>query len=122
MTGLKKTRAREKLMTLEKPLNYQVSTADRNIICSPDAISGIADSLEKLGSKRALVVCGPTILEHSNVVQRVQKALGDRCIGLYSGVAPHAPVEMLEEAVSTARELRPDALIAVGGGSTSDTC
>jgi len=29
---------------------------------------------------------------------------------------------MLEEAVSTARELRPDALIAVGGGSTSDTC
>ena len=109
-------------MTLEKPLDYQVSTADRNIICSPDAISGIADSLEKLGSKRALVVCGPTILEHSNVVQRVQKALGDRCIGLYSGVAPHAPVEMLEEAVSTARELRPDALIAVGGGSTSDTC
>ena len=81
-------------MTLEKPLDYQVSTADRNIICSPDAISGIADSLEKLGSKRALVVCGPTILEHSNVVQRVQKALGDRCIGLYSGVAPHAPVEL----------------------------
>ena len=29
---------------------------------------------------------------------------------------------MLEEAVATARELQPDALIAVGGGSTSDTC
>jgi len=109
-------------MTLEKPLDYQVSTADRHIICSPNAISGIANSLERLGAKRALVVCGPTILEHSNVVQRVQKALGDRCIGLYSGVAPHAPVEMLEEAVATARELQPDALIAVGGGSTSDTC
>jgi len=76
-------------MTLEKPLDYQVSTADRHIICSPDAISGIANSLERLGAKRALVVCGPSILEHSNVVQRVQKALGDRCIGLYSGVAPH---------------------------------
>ena len=37
-------------------------------------------------------------------------------------MAPHAPVEMLEEAVATARELQPDALVAVGGGSTSDTC
>ena len=109
-------------MTSAKPLNYQVSTADRNIICAPDAISGIADSLETLGASRALVVCGPTILEHADVVQRVQQALGDRCIGLYSGVAPHAPVEMLEEAVAAARELQPDALVAVGGGSTSDTC
>ncbi len=109
-------------MTSAKPLNYQVSTADRNIICAPDAISGIADSLETLGASRGLVVCGPTILEHADVVQRVQQALGDRCIGLYSGVAPHAPVEMLEEAVAAARELQPDALVAVGGGSTSDTC
>ncbi|PKB70669.1 MAG: hypothetical protein BZY87_09060 [SAR202 cluster bacterium Io17-Chloro-G6] len=109
-------------MTSEKPLNYQVNTVDRDIICSPDAISGIADSLERLGASRPLVVCGPTILEHSNVVQRVQQALGDRCIGLYSGVAPHAPVEMLEDAVATAHELQPDALVAVGGGSTSDTC
>ena len=109
-------------MTSAKPLAYQVSTDDRNIICAPDAISGMRDSLEKLGASRALVVCGPTILEHSDVVQRVQQALGDKCIGLYSGVAPHAPVEMLEEAVATARELQPDALVAVGGGSTSDTC
>ena len=109
-------------MTLEKPLDYQVNTSDRHIICSPNAISGIAKSVEKLGAQRALVVCGPTILEHSDVVQRVQEALGDRCIGLYPGVAPHAPVEMLEEAVTTARELSPDVLIAVGGGSTSDTC
>ena len=109
-------------MTSAKPLDYQVSTVDRSIVCAPDAISSIADSLEKLGASRALVVCGPTILEHSDVVQRVQQALGDKCIGLYSGVVPHAPVEMLEEAVATARELQPDALVAVGGGSTSDTC
>ena len=103
-------------------MEYRVSTVDHDIICAPDAISGMADSLERLGVSRALVVCGPTILKHADVVQRVRRALGDRCIGLYSGVAPHSPVEMLEEAVAMARELQPDALVAVGGGSTSDTC
>jgi hypothetical protein len=74
-----KALTRGKSMTLEKPLDYQVSTADRHIICSPNAISGIANSLERLGVKRALVVCGATSLEHSNVVQRVQKVLRPRC-------------------------------------------
>ena len=109
-------------MASATPLKYRVSTVDHDIICAPDSISGMAESLERLGVSRALAVCGPTILKHADVVQRVQQALGDRCIGLYSGVAPHSPVEMLEEAVAMARELQPDALVAIGGGSTSDTC
>jgi len=109
-------------MASSTPLVYRVNTVDHDIICAPDTISGMAESLERLGVSRALAVCGPTILKHADVVQRVQEALGDRCIGLYSAVAPHSPVETLEEAVSMARELRPDSLVAVGGGSTSDTC
>ena len=109
-------------MSSATPLEYRYTSGDHDIICAPDSISGMSSALDRLGVSRALAVCGPTILEHADVVQRVQRALGDRCIGLYSGVAPHAPVEMLEEAVAVARELEPDALVAVGGGSTSDTC
>jgi alcohol dehydrogenase class IV len=69
-----------------------------------------------------MVVCGPSILSHSDVVHRVQEALGGRESGLFSGIAPHSPVEVLYEAVAMARELEPDALVSVGGGSTSDTC
>lgn len=67
-------------MTLEKPLDYQVSTVERHIICSPDSISGIANSLESLGAKRALVVCGPTILEHSSVCKRPWATGASGCI------------------------------------------
>ena len=109
-------------MAPTETLDYHVSTVDHDIICAPDTITGMAASLESLGVSRVLVVCGPTILKHSNVVQRVQEALGDLCIGLFSGVVPHSPVEMLEEAAAIARELQPDVLVAVGGGSTSDTC
>ena len=68
-----------------------------------------------------MIVCGPTILRHANVVQRVQDILGKRCIGVFAGVIPHAPVEMLQETVQAAAACQPQALISVGGGSSHDT-
>ncbi len=104
-----------------KALTFSYNNAGQDIIFSPDAISGICDSLDQVGAARAMVVCGPSILRGSDVVQRVQDALGERCAGLFSGVTPHSPVEVLEEAAGVARDLKPDALISVGGGSTHDT-
>ena len=108
-------------MTTTAPLQFRFSSLEQEIICAPDAISRIGDSLAKLGVERAMVVCGPTILASCNVVQRVQDALGQRYVGLYSGVAPHSPVETVQEAVALAKEMQPDVLVSVGGGSTHDT-
>ena len=103
-------------------LRFSHSSLAQDIFCGPEAISGIGAAMSRVGASRALVVCGPTILRHSDVVQRVQEALGNQCVGLFSGVAPHSPVSVLEEAVAVARGLEPDVLVSVGGGSTSDTC
>lgn len=102
-------------------LEYTYRSLAQEIVCGADAISGMGGIVDGLGSKRAMVICGPSILEHADVVQRVQSALGTRCAGLFSGVAPHSPVEVLRQAVDAAREVKPDALISVGGGSTHDT-
>lgn len=109
-------------MRLVDGLDYRYTGSDQEIICSTEAISGIAGVLDRLGASRAMVVCGPSILAHSDVVPRVQDALGSREAGLFTGIAPHSPVEVLYEAVAMARGLEPDVLVAVGGGSTSDTC
>ena len=103
-------------------LNYHYSGTGQQIICSVDAISQLGAVVDRLGASRAMVVCGPNILAQSNVVQRAQEALGTRAAGLFPGIAPHSPVEVLAEAVAAARKLEPDVLVAVGGGSTSDTC
>ena len=66
-------------------------------------------------------MCGPTILSKSNVVQRVEGALGGKYVGIFSGVTPHSPINTVEEGVQVCKELNPDVIIAVGGGSTSDT-
>ena len=106
---------------MAESLAYIYSSVAQEVVCAEDAISDLPGILERLGGTRAMVVCGPSILEKSDVVRRVQDALGDRAVGLYSGVAPHSPVHTLDEAMRLADDLKPDALVSVGGGSTHDT-
>ena len=37
-------------------LDYRANTVDHDIICAPDSISGMAESLERLGVSRTLAV------------------------------------------------------------------
>lgn len=106
---------------MAQSLTYNYSTTTQEVVCAEDAISSLPGILDRLEGMRAMVICGPSILEKSDVVQRVQASLGDRCVGLFPGVAPHSPVHTLDEAMALAAELKPDALVSVGGGSTHDT-
>ena len=108
-------------MDATSPISYVFNSVRHEIACDVDAISGLPAVLGRAGASRAMVLCGPSILSHSDVVPRVQEALGEQFAGLYSGVAPHSPVATLDAAVALARETGADALVSVGGGSTHDT-
>jgi alcohol dehydrogenase class IV len=108
-------------VNLQPALTYHYRAVPRDMICAPDAIRQLCDTLDQLMAYKAMIICGPTILRHANVVQRVQEALGERCAGLYAGVLPHAPVGMLAEAFEAVKVAQPEALVSVGGGSSHDT-
>ena len=105
----------------DRTLQYRYNPLHQDIICSDTAIDALPATVDALGASRALITCGPTILRACNVVPRVQEALGSRYGGTYSGVAPHSPVQTVEEGVAMAKEVQPDVFISVGGGSTHDT-
>src|SRR5678815_2149032 len=107
-------------MELAHALKFSYTSVAQEIVCDTDAIAALCGTLERLDAHTAMIVCGPSILRGSDVIRRVQEALGARCVGLFAGVAPHAPVPTLEEAIGVAREARPEALVSVGGGSTHD--
>ena len=102
-------------------LRYHYNPLHQDIICSESAINELPNAVDGLGAGRAMITCGPTILQACNVVPRVQEALGARYVGTYSGVLPHSPVESVVAGVEMAKELLPDVFISVGGGSTHDT-
>ena len=102
-------------------LNYRYNPLRQDIICAESAIDGLAAAVDSLGGSRALITCGPTILDACDVVPRVRAALGEGYAGTYSGVAPHSPVETVEAGAAMAQETQPDIFVSVGGGSTHDT-
>ncbi len=106
---------------MAQSLTYNYNSVAQEVVCAEDAISSLPGILDRLGGTRAMLICGPSILEKSDVVRRVQDSLVERCVGLFSGVAPHSPVETLDEAMRLAKEVKPDALVSIGGGSTHDT-
>ena len=83
-------------------LHYRYYPLLQDIICAATAIAALPARLEALGARRALITCGPTILRACDVVPRVQEALGSRAVGVYAGVAPHAPIATVEEGVAMA--------------------
>src|SRR6516164_9495941 len=89
-------------------LHYRYHPLHQDIICAETAIASLPATVDALGARRAMITCGPTILRACNVVPRVQEALGSRYVGVYAGVAPHAPVETVEEGVAMAKEVQPD--------------
>ena len=106
---------------MAQPLTFNFNSVAQEVVCAPDSISGLTGVLERMGVTRAMVTCGPSILEKSDVINRVQNALRDQLVGLFSSVEPHSPVDTLDEAMLLASDVKPDVLVSVGGGSTHDT-
>lgn len=101
--------------------SFRFASLAQEIVAGVETIPGLGAIVDRLDVGRALVVCGPSIRAQSDVVARVEAALGARAVAIFDGVEPHAPVHTLDEAIAVAREARPDAIVSVGGGSTHDT-
>jgi aldehyde dehydrogenase (NAD+) len=73
-----------------------------------------------LGCSRALVVADPGVIK-AGLVDGVVKALGNRCVGLWSEVPQDTGVGIVNRAAAFAREKGADCVVSVGGGSVIDT-
>ncbi len=85
--------------------------------------SGVGDLCLKYGAARVMVIYGGGSAVRSGLLDRVYNALreaGIETCGI-GGVQPNPVDTKVREALELAREFRPDLLLAVGGGSVTDT-
>ncbi len=76
---------------------------------------------KRIGLERVLVVTDTFLRHKTDVVARVEKALGARLAGIYDGVIPDTGVDVIDQGAALGRTLRADGLVSVGGGSAIDT-
>ena len=87
------------------------------------ALSLLPEEVKKQGYTKALVITDEFLYEQK-LAQKVcdtLKAAGVHSY-IYFGVQPNPTTEVVEEALQVAREVNPDFIIALGGGSAIDTC
>lgn len=86
-----------------------------------DCLRFLAREVERVGSRRAVVLCGRSLSRDGALIGQVLAVLADRCAGVMPRVKAHSPAPAVEEAARELRGLGADAVIAIGGGSATVT-
>ncbi|MXO73254.1 maleylacetate reductase [Alteraurantiacibacter buctensis] len=97
-----------------QPFDY--TALPGRVIFGSGTIARVPGALADLGGKRALVLTTP---QQAAAGEQMLALLGAAGAGLFSGATMHTPVEVTEQALSHARQVGADSVVAVGGGSTT---
>ena len=92
------------------------SAPAQRIVFGAGTIAEVGPELDRLNAARAVVLSTPG---QARLAIRVTTLLGSRAAAQFTGAVPHTPVEVTEHAVDVARDHRADAVVAIGGGSTT---
>ncbi len=84
------------------------------------AVDRLGDLLADRGLGRALVVCGANVGANREVMDPVERGLGDRLAGVYDGTTPAKRAEDAYGGIEAMRAADADVLVGVGGGSSLD--
>jgi alcohol dehydrogenase len=97
---------------------YALTQLER-VVFGPGSIVRLGDELDRVGASRAIVITGRT-LSASPLLERVTRALGDRCAHVFAGARQHVPESSVRELLTVVDTTRADCLVSFGGGSPID--
>lgn len=92
----------------------------RRILYGRGMLDRVAEALEQLGRRRALVLAGAN-MARSPLLQQLLNALDGRAAAVLSGISEHSGPDWVRRGVEMADTSAADVIISLGGGSTIDT-
>jgi alcohol dehydrogenase len=93
----------------------------RKVIFGPNAIAIVGDIASEMGLGKLVVITDGWLAENTDFLARLEKPLGPRLAGVYSGVIPDPTNVVIDQGAEFARSKDVDGLISLGGGSAIDT-
>ncbi len=106
-------------MDYAKTLNF-VFRLPTKVIFGSGAAKEAGMEVDELKRTKALIVTDRDLVK-TDLVKIVQKALGAKCVGVFSDVTPDSGVHIVNAGAEYGRGVGADILVSVGGGSAIDT-
>jgi alcohol dehydrogenase class IV len=99
---------------------YEFLPQDRVIFGRP-ASEAVAETADRMTKRRLLIVASKSLNRKTDVVSKIQSALGERCVGLFDECVEHVPRASVLALAAVVRNCEPDLIVTVGGGTPIDT-
>jgi alcohol dehydrogenase class IV len=96
--------------------SFKHLTPPLRLFSGSDSLESLGGELERAGSRRAVVVCGPWA--EGALLDATRGGMRARCAGVFTGVVAHSPIDSVEAAAQELVRLEADAVVALGGGSS----
>jgi len=90
------------------------------VIFGRPASEAAADVADRFGVKRIFLMVSGTLRRDTDEIDKLCAALGDRCVGIFDTMPQHSPRSAIVNATEQARDLKPDLIMTLGGGSITD--
>ena len=71
-------------------------------------------------AQRVFLMVSGTLNRETDEIDKVRRALGNRCVGVFDKMPPHTPRSAVIAAAEQARAARADLIVTIGGGSITD--
>lgn len=84
------------------------------------AAEALVEETRGLGANRVFLVVSGTLNRETDEIEKVRRALGARCAGIFDRMPPHTPRGAVIAAAEQAREAGTDLIGTIGGGSVTD--
>jgi maleylacetate reductase len=84
------------------------------------ASEAIGAQAKRLGATRIFLMVSNSLNTKTDEIEKVRRALGDRCVGTFDRMPPHTPRSAVILACEAARAARADIIVTIGGGSVTD--
>jgi alcohol dehydrogenase class IV len=90
------------------------------VVWGKPAAETVAALAQKRGAERVFLMVSGTLNRATDEIDRLRRALGNKCVGTFDRMPPHTPRSAVIAATDQAREAGADLIVTLGGGSITD--
>jgi maleylacetate reductase len=90
------------------------------VVFGKPAADAVAEQTRRLDAQRVFLMVSGTLNRETDEIEKIRRALGNKCVGVFDKMPPHTPRSAVIAAAAQAREAKADLIVTVGGGSITD--